>query len=82
MGGSLPGPLKNLPFIGDGARDPAAEAEALRLKLLAAAEAGDLATAYRTEKELKNLMAESGMRLVVDEEFQQSEDTEQLPDRW
>ena len=81
MPGSLPGPLKNLPFIGDGGKDPA-QAEALRQKLLAAAEAGDLETAYRTEKELKNLMAESGMRLVVDDEFQRSEDAEPLPDKW
>ena len=82
MPGSLPGPLKNLPCIGDGGKDPAQEAEALRQKLLAAAEAGDLETAYRTEQERKSLMAESGMRLVVDDEFQRSEDAEPLPDKW
>lgn len=80
---SLPGPLKDLPIIGTRAiANPADEAERLRQELLAAAEAGDLKTAYRLEKELKNLMAETGMRLVVDDEFQRSEDDEALPDRW
>ena len=36
----------------------------------------------KLEKELKNVMAESGTRFIVDDEFQQSEDTEQLPDNW
>ena len=51
----LPG---NLPFLGDGAReDPAARAEALRQRLQTAAQAGDIETAYRTEKELKQVGA-------------------------
>ena len=78
---TLPGPLKDL--IGGGAgADPAEEAERLRLQLQAAAEAGDLKTAFQLEKDLKNLMAESGMRFIVDDEYQQSEDAEQLPDKW
>lgn len=76
------GTLRGLPFIGGDQADPAEEAERLRQQLLAAAEAGDLKTAYEKEKELKNLMAETGMRLIVDDEFQRSEDAESLPDRW
>ena len=80
---TLPGPLKDLPFVGGGTRaDPAEEAERLRLQLQAAAEAGDLKRAFELEKDLKNLMAESGMRFIVDDEYQQSEDAEQLPDKW
>ena len=82
MAGTLPGPLKNLPFIGGESADPAEKAERLRQQLQAAAQAGDLKTAYKLEKELKNVMAESGIRFIVDDEFQQSEDTEQLPDNW
>ena len=78
----LPGPLQNIPFFGGNAADPASEAEDLRQRLLIAAEAGDLREAYQLEKQLKNLMAESGMRLVVDEQYQQTEDAEQLPDKW
>jgi hypothetical protein len=78
--GAMPGPLKNI--LGGSDADPAVEAERLRQELLAAAEAGDLKTAYRLEKELKNYLAETGMRLVVDDEFQRSEDVEALPDRW
>ena len=84
VGSGLPNPLKNVPFVGGGQEpaDPAEQAEQLRVRLLAAAEAGDLRTAYNLEKELKNLMASTGMRLVVDDEFAKSEDTEDLPDRW
>ena len=80
--GTLRGPLDAL-LGGDAANaDPAEQAEKLRQQLLAAAEAGDLKTAYQKEKELKNLMAETGMRLIVDDEYQQSEDAESLPERW
>ena len=78
---SLPGPLRNL--LGDAAMsNPEAKAEQIRQELYAAAQAGDLETAYAKEKELKNLMAETGIRFIVEDEFQQSEDKEQLPDRW
>ena len=79
--GKLPG-IDNLPFFGGSGLSPADEAEQLRQQLLAAAEAGDLKEAYQLEKKLKNLMAETGMRLVVDEEFQRSEDAEKLPEKW
>ena len=78
MPGQLPGPLRNLPFIGGGERgDPEEEAEMLRQKVQEAAEAGDMETAFRTEKELKQLLAETGVRYMADESRE-----ENLPERW
>ena len=77
MPGTMPEPLKRL--FGGGKENPEEACEALRLQLQASAQAGDLETAFRLEKELKQKLAETGIRYVVDE---QSESTESLPDNW
>jgi hypothetical protein len=77
---SPPMPGATFPFMGDEKRaDPEEAAEALRQRLQAAAEAGDLETAFRLEKELVQLLAETGVRYMVDDENAPSE---KLPDRW
>lgn len=85
MPGSASG-LRGLPVVGGflssmlGAPDNPEEAcEALRQRLQEAAEAGDLDTAFKLEKELKQLLADTGVRYLVDEP---SEQTEALPDNW
>lgn len=82
LAGSLPGPLASIFGGKDASIPPAERAEKLRARLQAAAEEGDIEVAYRLEKELKNLMAETGIRFVVDDQFQRSEDEEALPPRW
>ena len=81
MPGSLPGPLGKLPFLGgqEAPEDPEAACEDLRVRLQEAAQAGDIETAFRLEKELKQLLAETGIRYIVDEG---SENNEQLPKNW
>ena len=68
----------------DAQQDSAAAAEDLRQRLMVAAEAGDLETAFRLEKELKNLLAESGVRYIVDDDENYSaKKEEKLPKvRW
>jgi hypothetical protein len=76
--------LSNLPFIGSGANEnPEEDAEDLRQRMMAAANAGDLETAYRLEKEMKNLLAESGVRFIVEDDGDYSaQKEEKLPDKW
>jgi len=71
-----------LPFFGGrstSAADPAEMAESLRQRLQEAAEAGDLETAFRLEKELKQLLAESGVRYVVEKDGDRKDG---LPENW
>ena len=82
--GSLPGPLKDIPFIGNRqTQDPAEAAESLRQQLLTAADAGDLKLALKLEKDLKNLLAETGVRMIVEDDGDYSpEKQERLPKNW
>ena len=75
--------LSKIPIIGAlfedpaGGMDPAEKAEELRQKIAAAAAAGDIETAYYTEKELKQLLAETGVRYMADAVRE-----EDLPEKW
>ena len=64
----------------DVSASPEEAAEVLRQKLQRAAAAGDLATAYRLEKELIQLLAESGVRYIVEEP--ESTEQESMPKNW
>ena len=77
--------LSKLPFIGndEANQNPEQVAEDLRQRMMAAANAGDLETAYRLEKEMKNLLAESGVRFIVEDDGDYSaRKEEKLPDKW
>lgn len=83
----LPSPsslLSKLPFVGGGSdENPEEVAEDLRQRMMAAANAGDLETAYRLEKEMKNVLAESGVRFIVEDDGDYSPDKEEkLPSKW
>ena len=77
--------LSSLPVIGGlfddptGGMDPAEKAEELRAIITRAAAEGDIETAYRTEKQLKQLLAETGVRFMVDDDAAQEEN---LPKKW
>jgi hypothetical protein len=84
MPGSASG-LRGLPVIGPALSrvfgapdDPEAACEALRQRLQAAAEAGDLETAFRLEKELKQMLADTGVRYVVEDKS----GSDSLPENW
>jgi hypothetical protein len=66
------------PFGSDSPKRPPEEvAEELRERIQEAAAAGDIEAAFYLEKELKQLMAESGVRFQAD-----AKSEEQLPDKW
>eukprot|EP00966_Prymnesium_polylepis_P018328 422077-Prymnesium_polylepis.2 len=46
--------------------DPIEQAEGLRVQMQAAIEAQDMVAAYRIEKEIKQLMMETGIRFEAD----------------
>lgn len=77
--------LPSIPFLGDGApaqSSPEEAAEELRVRLQEAAQAGDLATAYRLEKELIQLLSESGVRYIVEDDPDAEDSREALPKNW
>lgn len=66
--------------FGGGIANPEEQAEKLRQRLQAAAQAGDLGEARRLEKELIQLLSDTGVRYMVDDGDTTKQ--EQMPDKW
>ena len=79
-----PMPTPKVPFFSGppGGQSPEVAAEELRQRLQAAAADGDLKTAYRLEKELIQLLAESGVRYMVEDDPDSEDSKEDLPTNW